>query len=654
MGLVGLLNANRDFWASTDAVVLSMSGDRQSRLQGAQYRQLAETARATWLQTEIQHASFKLLEIQCQQLSSINGTLSATFTLLEDTNTQLAGISGQLAETNEHLKGLRATQDENLLLIKRERTLKEVIFQLGMLIDSAVDKEDAVSAYAYHRYSLATLDRYQLGTADLSALEDKKEFDRFIKASRAVARNAPVETIATLEAFETTYLLYRKRLEVGVVHDIPRKQQLPEFKRIAPPVFVPRDAPEWKPGTPERSPVLEHRDPPPMRTMLKERAALDSRKPKPKLPPCTVPPPPRPEVMFAEITDTAWFPDEYTPPSWQNIPTQAETAAREPRPKGFLGRIDRSISMMLACGPYTRVRTYEDALRAWQPNQAGYERWTQLCEQTRLEHETSSAMLEWKQELARLEDEERFIKDVEYPNVLKDFAASEEKRLLEHETQVSEWAKRLKVFEAEEDERRVHHAAATERFKEQERLREQEMRRVYEAEDRQRFDAFVSEWRAVQAANKSLDARLGEAVKRYEDAAHGYAILMNEFLDEHSDLQAFYPKVNVVADLRQYRRDWTNEAFGNDHFGGEDSEPVYQPVDWNKEKEREKESSGRRQNKATVRLYIKELRRGMADSTTIICPICKTHVSSKRILPHIDQQHPDEANAPAERFGCST
>ena len=564
MALVGLLDARNDFWAEIDASVLSMSADRHSRLEGAQYRQLAETARATWAQAEIQHASLQLLDIQCRQLNEINGTLSATFNLLANTNTQLA-------EANEHLRGLRATQDEHLLLIKKERTLKEVIFQLGGLIDSAVNMDDAVSAFAYHRYSLATLDRYQLGTADLSGLEDKKEFDRFIKNSRGVVRNAINETIQSLEDFEATCLLYHKRLEVGVVHDIPRKQQLPVFIPGDIPLFAYRDAPVWEPLSPPSPPVFVEREPPSPRSLIKELDDLNAGKPVLRLPKCPVgfgPDGPIKGRTPPQPPDALLLPKGYVPPSCENTPTQAETDARFP---------PRPMWAAIAYPKEILARKYEASLRSWKAGLDSYTAWKTACEDERLKHEKAHAL--WLQERKKHEEKERYIREVEYPPVLRAFEEEEEKRRAEFDLQRVEYEERRRAFDKAEEARRADYDRDLEQFHAEEDSRKAEMRSTFELAERQRFDGHLAEWRRLKDANANLEKRLQQAVTAYENAIAAYGRLINEYLDEHSDLQVFYCKVNPVADLAKYRRDWKKEAFGNEEAAHAVEEPTFCAID---------------------------------------------------------------------------
>jgi len=125
-------------------------------------------------------------------------------------NETLAVMSSQLAEVAEVLRELKGTQDEHLQIVKAERKLKEVLFQLSTMLEDMIIPEDEIARLCLCQFSLDELDHHGLNTSHLSDLADKREFSSFVKKTRQTVRDTADEVQADLLAFEVWYKGYNR------------------------------------------------------------------------------------------------------------------------------------------------------------------------------------------------------------------------------------------------------------------------------------------------------------------------------------------------------------------------------------------------------------------------------------------------------------
>jgi hypothetical protein len=389
LGLTMLNKSSGDgFWSRLDEYRLSTSGNPHDRMAATQFRMQREMAVAQFAAVELAQESLAVARYTNAVMQSVDHTLKEVFTAVTETNAQLDGI--------------HKTQLEHLEIVKRERALKEVLFQLGNLLDTVQATNDAASAIVTAKMLLAELDRYKLSTADLSDFNDKRTFDSLTTRAKTILREAPHELIEEVSDFEVSYLLYVGRNEKGF---------------IAPDLPGPHASPKWKPA---KKPQLQELVPP------KKPAPLVIR-PRPDqvgsakgffggdkaLAPDPGPPPSAPSANQ--------LPDGYVPPTIENIPTEESTNARLKATTWF------------TMTPVDHARAYERELREWKEKTEKHlhemAKWSKEKELAEQEHANKTA--EW--EKAMQEHEQRVAHAQQrLQEELAEHEAAEEKRREEH------------------------------------------------------------------------------------------------------------------------------------------------------------------------------------------------------------------------------
>jgi hypothetical protein len=220
-------------------------------------------------------------------------------------------------------------------------------------------------------------------------------------------------------------------------------------------------------------------------------------------------------------------PGAFTP---TNVPSQAETDTRfPPENRGFIAWFDDKMEREWR----DNARRFESALRDWAEVYRAYV----LYEED---------LRAWEHERACVEAENERISTQEYPRKLKDF---EEEEVTRHAL----WL--FKSTEHEENEKRRHaeweQACVQHRENEARRLAEWEQNRAtHEQHEKQRQE----EWEQQRNCHKATeDLRHAEFVRqseRLKELLRERAGILNEFLEEHPDMQAVYKKVDVARDIQ--------------------------------------------------------------------------------------------------------
>lgn len=381
-------SSGNHFWSRLDEYRLSTSGNSHDRMAATQFRMQREMAVAQFAAVEIAQESLAIARYTNAVMQSVDHTLKEVFTAVTETNAQLDGI--------------HKTQLEHLEIVKRERALKEVLFQLGNLIDTVQATNDTASAIVTAKMLLAELDRYKLSTADLSDFSDKRTFDSLTTRAKTILRDAQQELLEEVSDFEVSYILYVGRNEKGF---------------ITPDILGPHAVPKWEPA---KKPKLEDMTPPPQPASPVVRCRPDqvgSAKgffgsdkaiaPDPGPPPS---PPPAHQL-----------PEGYVPPTIENIPTEESTNARLKATTWF------------TMTPVDHARAYEGQLREWKEKaeKHKHEMAEWVKEKQRAEQEHAKQTSQWKR--AMQEHEERVAHaEQRLQEELVEHGAAEEERREEH------------------------------------------------------------------------------------------------------------------------------------------------------------------------------------------------------------------------------
>ena len=173
-------------------------------------------------------AQYRLARIQSEtnaELRELNETAGVQTQIL-------AHVSSQLDDVTTLLRAINDSTLEHNNAVKAERLLKEVLFQLGEMLDNMILPDDPLANLFLSRTALEVLDNHGLGTQHLSDLADKRVFADFVKKTRQTVRDTDKEVQADLVAFETWYKDYE------------------DACRATMPSFKPGQEPEnWKPGS---------------------------------------------------------------------------------------------------------------------------------------------------------------------------------------------------------------------------------------------------------------------------------------------------------------------------------------------------------------------------------------------------------------------
>jgi hypothetical protein len=476
------------------------------------------------LQHGIGHLSDATEHLAWVQQRAHEAQMNAQYRVMQlqrEANDELRDISASqhrqnslLVECNSHLEGIaeilrsvRDTQDEHHKAVKAERVLKEVLFQLTTMLEEMILPDDEVSRLALCKVALDQLDERGLNTAHLSDLEDKRAFASFVKSTRKVVRDTQEEFQADLLAFEIWHKGYRDTCRLGVA----------PFSKSKAPVWVPSDAPLWQ-DRPE--PDLQLRE-------------------LPSAPVEVATPMAQPETPCFATTKTAdgadykcyeiktikegdWensIPEFETIPlnpdnglriTPDNVPTKEGTKRRFPKESGF------KTFFRLGAEDWENARQYEKALRLWAAQVKAYDAYTQQ-------------LAEWQGHIVALQEENSRIQAVLHPKKVEQFRIEELERRSKFEEQC-----------------RAHKSS-----EEQRRSQWEEAVRNHEAKEKGRYHAWLGEWNDFETKFRDQGKRL------------------NDFLDEHPDLQLLYVKVHTEQDLASIK----TRAFSEGH-----SRPLAEPV----------------------------------------------------------------------------
>ena len=535
-------------WVVQDQVLAGYSRDPATRMSIHIHRELADAADAQWTLTRVQERSNAIAQQQNALLASLGCDLSRSFSGIGE---GLSQVSRQLGEATEHLGRIRDTQEEHLDILKRERKLKEVLFQLHSLVAELTETNDGISLLAACEHCLATLESHQLGTADLSEFADKKMFSEFVKQLRTTTRDSFAAYGEDLAAFRVSYVSFDVRLREGFRHNHPPRQKVPEWSEAprttpstcstegegreawdcsrwrVPPTFASREPPEWQKRNP---PLWQPHDPPALSSILQalpSRPVQPSGVVDPREAPCPLPP--------------AMYPAGYVAPTPKNVPTQADTDVRLPPSRTWSEWFNYPKDVKCA-------REYEESLRKWYAAKRTYNDyliqvkcWRQACERVTLANKE--------------------LEDVTYPRMLEEHSRKEEERLAAHEAA-------LKIFETEEEARLTEWKRRVEASEKEEQIRADKFASVmnaFKAEEQERKSAFDAQCAVMVQSNAARDDRVARERKEWQANRETHRQLLNDFLEQHSGLQEFYPRIVVpltppALQLPPYDQ-WQNNSY---------------------------------------------------------------------------------------------
>jgi hypothetical protein len=577
-----------------------------------------------WVQQQASRAQLDA-QFRLMQLQSVTNDMLEELRVGQDLQNQvLIHVTSQLDGIAELLKSISDSQTEHLQTVKAERMLKEVLFQLSNMVDDMIQPDDLVAKLALSQIALDELDQHGLGTSHLSDLEDKKTFSNFVKTTKKQVRDTPPEDQSDLGTFETWYKEYCET----------RKHGLVPFVASSPPEWAEEHSPAWKDA---REPKLDLLKTPEEPTEVIEPGNLPIMPPRTDMPeqdidgrPYLIATTVSPDTTQDEL-DRVWGsdadfmrsaqqsgylvilnPDNGKPiRSADNVPTAKSTKTRFPdlTPLQVLSGGGRKPNVMAAAGTIMgtlltgglvgaavaanayeqgkkreNARNFEQALRDWSLRVKQYESYLKAVDR-------------WEKQCVEVDDHNAKEKDL-FPKRQEEFRAKEQERQ-------KEFQEDLKRHEAKEQSRR----SAWE-----------ESARTHELEKAQRLE----EWK--------------DAIQRSCDSFKKQGILINEFLDEHPDLQLIYRKVLWERDLADITRRLEEVPAQSKAARSEQSSAAPEKSSGVPEhSSREAESPEEVMHREAVNEFMEDLIR--QDINTCECPICQMEVSSNCLLMHYDFFH---------------
>ncbi len=192
-----------------------------------------------------------LLNLNAQQMLS-NRLQVHNLEVAFDTNQTLHRIAeslgvldhlvDQVDAIHDTLGQMAELQAEQANLVRRERTLKEVIYQAEKFVREARQAGDSVAAAYGVRRLFEVIDDPNTGfsTSDLAELADKERFDALLEHGRRILTRLSKSQQDELDEFERLLSLFMQRtttdFDPSAIHSFkPRKELPPGFNEDPPP-----------------------------------------------------------------------------------------------------------------------------------------------------------------------------------------------------------------------------------------------------------------------------------------------------------------------------------------------------------------------------------------------------------------------------------
>ena len=163
---------------------------------------------AQWETQDLLEASNRIAIESNAELSNINGTL------LELLDRQSKSVDLQ-NKTNQILSNIQTDQKQHLNQVRRERALKEVLFQIEKYLESPCFSKNRMTSFFAAELLLNVLDQNGFGTQDLGDITDKRFYDSILIKAKDIIRSVSIEENVKLNEFRQAYGVYVLRKEQG-------------------------------------------------------------------------------------------------------------------------------------------------------------------------------------------------------------------------------------------------------------------------------------------------------------------------------------------------------------------------------------------------------------------------------------------------------
>ncbi len=187
------------------------------------------SAEASLLNVE---ATFQVLRENLKQTDILNKNLYVAIEnneALKEINVQLEEIGKGIGKFGQALKEQTKLHKEHYDELKKEKALKEVLYNIKKYFKS-LESLDDTAAKAYGAKTLLNfLNAGDLKTKDLSDIKDKEYYDEQLEAAENSLKNLSAETRKELEDFEKLYSSYNGLKEADLRKEFPKYQNLNEY-----------------------------------------------------------------------------------------------------------------------------------------------------------------------------------------------------------------------------------------------------------------------------------------------------------------------------------------------------------------------------------------------------------------------------------------
>jgi hypothetical protein len=516
----------------------------------------------------------------CKQLRAQKAHGESMRRLQEEQNNLLQSIAYSASQNTPPKKKKRVKRRKSEMMSKSTRVLN----LWKNRHEEMIEPVNQIAQLAFAEAAILAIEENGIELSEFSSIANKRSFNTLVKKTRKVVKEADEDTRQALKTFQHEYEAYVEGRETGVR----------AFVAAPSCEWVPTDPPNWEPGEPV--PAFQSK-PAPEWTVRVPPAWIPGEKPEPELVPIPERPAevhaPLPQPRFEDfiaaarwctswtgvkmgqdipdmsvpviiddngqnwccvrLVDRKWVdvnPDNGEPITTDNVPSLDETRRRFPtKPTGFLRAI------FGAPVGWHHAAKYEQSLRDWAASVKAYKA---FCE--------NLPIWEIRSREAQAENE-RILKDV-YPDQIKHFEQAEKKRradwkraLKAHEeaekVRRSEWEFACIIHEETERSRREAHERACKVHAEAEKKRREEWEQscvAHETAERRRREAWQKE---ILAHAAEEETRLEKWKAEIDDCASTLQRLgktINEFLEEHPDIQLLYSKVDWQKDAEEVLR----------------------------------------------------------------------------------------------------
>jgi hypothetical protein len=449
-----------------------------------------------------------------QNLQAVNGLLMAqirthfeTQKLLGYANDIAIANHGQLSKINQTLHDLLAGQNElldsqresiqilsriqegqdgHLAQIKRERALKEVLYQIEKQLSAMNSTGDKLTRAHMAELALEVIDGNGFRTRDLSELDDKRTYDSLMDSLKGSVRNLTQNESDELVQFRTIYGAYEKRLDEGPEKPSNRIKELPRWNPIAKPVV-----PGWD------------------LNRLKSEASIENK-----------PQPPEFEQPIESFEDT---------PSMDRksaedlvIAEDRQKEGKEPLAPKIVTSKNARIEMIICTGGWYGVylicwRIYQSFIKGAKTREHRHQKWEQdwLISMQKIEHE------KYDKERAKIISKEENTKKMD--QLLVSHRQKEEdaraKVMASYRQKLAEWEEKVKTLRNWESQTKL--------WEESEPIRKKE---------------FDKELEKIEQENNATREEIEKNNRLHDKALEIMEASIKAFLDDHPSMQDFYRK----------------------------------------------------------------------------------------------------------------